>query len=1101
MKRFFSLIFVFVLMLSVASCGNSKKENPVYEEQVSKEIKAEEGGKVESSDGNTSIEIPADALDSDTKITMTIYDVSGYAAIPDKIGGMKVVSKVVEFEPSGTVFKKPVIITMTATEAFENKIVSAAVFYEKEGRLSYSEHGAYGVMGRDAAGDPIMTTAAGDPIMLSDGNLTTGAGDPIMNSAAGDPIMMASAGDPIMNSAAGDPIMNAAAGDPIMMATGHFTAYTFITIDPKEPEKEPEEPEKDEEVTDKDDEPVIEDDDDEPAVEDDDDPVVEDDDEPVVDEDEIPDEVEDEDEIVDEDIVVPEPPVPVLSKVLCTGLTKCSDGEMTIDCPAEGEDFYGQDAQFVATKSCVPHKYSIQTEPVAVEEDPEEGEGTGLRNILRGNSNNANIRNGVLRDGETGESYEFVLDENTHLKWVFLNESGLHAAAETRCAELTYGGHEWRLPTVKELLSISDHDRFASAANDYYFGNFGYYGFWASEPALVDDNYYQDPFWAYKSEYGTLEWDGIGQYGSTNHSIACVSGEEYGKVNAENYDSRTINGHEVVSDSSTNLLWQKNSKTVKNWKEALAYCKNLEYAGYSDWRLPNKNELVTLVDYSKADPASLFPGMTSETLLTSTSQVTYGNAGGPIAIDMKSGQVKDYSSYDENPSVRCVRSDTQPLAAGRTIPYCDASRIGPCEDASTGYVWSSADVDFSYSDSSNPMVPMTWDKKAIQCRESNEGGISKWRIPTIDELRKLFPADDILKTNGACYVTNACFDYASEECFNESVCSPEVGREKVMSSLFDSGIYFSGTFTDTDSHDAVWFVNMKNDSVKRTENYHDGYGSSQSRCIKDDSLPNLPVFPYTDSENGLVWSSLSKKYLPYWYDAAKYCTDLVEGGSNNWRVPSMEELWTLVKDCPDGDCVPNTTGEYSVLGDLGNLWSSDISSGDSNYVHLLKFMTASEDSQSFYYENFARARCVRSLSDSENVPELDEESDFPYPMPDLIWSKVSDEEYYDSENDAAAYCNELNEEGYGGETEWRLPTTSELASIINKRVCSNKNNFLTGATSGRCSQYTFGGYSFFGDMFSLQAQGGYVFDFVQGRINSYGYARVRCVVAMPDDAN
>ncbi|MBO4711399.1 DUF1566 domain-containing protein, partial [bacterium] len=571
-----------------------------------------------------------------------------------------------------------------------------------------------------------------------------------------------------------------------------------------------------------------------------------------------------------------------------------------------------------------------------------------------------------------------------------------------------------------------------------------------------------------------------------------------------NYDSRTINGHEVVSDSSTNLLWQKGSKSVKNWKEALAYCQNLEYAGYSDWRLPNKNELITIVDYSKADPASSFPGMTSDLLISSTFTVVYGGAEHAIAVHMDSGMVDEY--YDSM-SVRCVRSDFQPLPAEQPLPYCDESRIGPCEDAATGYVWSSPDIDYGYNNSANPQnyqsVPVTWQKKAIQCRESNEGGISKWRIPTVDEIRTLFPSDEILKTNGECHVTNACFDYLSEDCFND-VCAPgntpsEVGREKVMSSLFDSGVYFSGTFTDADSHDTVWFVDMRKDSVKRSEEYYDGYGASQSRCIRDDSLPNPVVFPYTDSENGLVWSSLSKKRLQYWYEVAKYCTELVEGGSNNWRVPSMEELWTLVKNCPDGDCVSNTTGEYSVLGDLSNLWSSEISSGDSDNVHLFKFMTASEDSQPIYSENFAKVRCVRSLSDSENVLEFDEESDFPHRLPDLVWSKVSDEEYYNSE-DAVAYCNELNEEGYGGETQWTLPTSSELASIINKRVCSNKNDFLTGTTSGRCSQYSFGGYSYFGDMFSLKAEGDYVFDFVQGKMDSYGYGRVRCVVVPPDDA-
>ena len=1095
MKRFFSLIFVFVLMLSVASCGNSKKENPVYEEQVSKDIKAEEGGKVESSDGKTSIEIPADALDSDTKITMTIYDVSGYAAIPDKIGGMKVVSKVVEFEPSGTVFKKPVIITMTATEAFENKIVSAAVFYEKEGRLSYSEHGAYGVMGRDAAGDPIMTTAAGDPIMLSDGNLTTGAGDPIMNSAAGDPIMMASAGDPIMNSAAGDPIMNSAAGDPIMMATGHFTAYTFITIDPKEPEKEPEEPEKDEEpvveddddpVVEDDDDPVVEDDDDEPAVEDDDDPVVEDDDEPVVEDDDEP--VVDEDEIVDEDIVVPEPPVPVLSKVLCTGQTRCSDGESFIDCPAEGEDFYGQDAQFVATKSCVPHKYSRQSEPVAVEEDdPEEGEGTGLRNILHGKSNNENVKRGLVRNGETGETYEFVLDENTGLKWIVFDEWASHSNAESNCAALTYGGHEWRLPTVKEFLSISDHDRFASASNEYYFRNWGNWAYWAAERNQSSDSEYN--FWVYNSDEASLMTSTSTPTQGTNWTFACVSGEEYGKVNAEDYDPRTINGHDVVFDSSTNLLWQKASKPVNSWKDALAYCQNLEYAGYSDWRLPNKNELVTIVDYSKADPASSFPGMTSDTLISSTFAVTYGGAENAIAVHMEDGSIDDF--YSEI-SVRCVRSDSQPLPAGRTIPYCDETRVAPCEDAATGYVWSTADIHSNYSH-----YYRSWLDKAIECRESNEGGISKWRLPTVDEIRTLFPSSEILKTNGECHLTNACMNDADDDdCFNDACASSGEGavaedRERVMSSLFD----YSGYLTLTT--DLVLFVNMSNSSFENIANDPELY--SESRCIKDDSLPNPPAFPYTDSENGLVWSALSKNRISYWYDAAKYCTGLVEGGSNNWRVPSMEELWTLVKNCPDGDCPVSLTGEYSVLGDVGNLWSNVY---DGSQMHLLKFTTVSESAEYEYGDNFAKIRCVRSLSASENVPEFDEELDFPYRFPDIIWSKVSDKEYpYSTDDDAIAYCDKLNEEGYGGETEWRLPTTSELAYIIDRSVCSNKNDFLTGATSGRCSQYSFSGYSFFGDMFSLKAQGNHVFDFVQGKMDSYEYARVRCVVAMPDDSN
>jgi hypothetical protein len=39
------------------------------------------------------------------------------------------------------------------------------------------------------------------------------------------------------------------------------------------------------------------------------------------------------------------------------------------------------------------------------------------------------------------------------------------------------------------------------------------------------------------------------------------------------------------------------------WHEAIAACERLNYAGRSDWRLPNRNELQSLADYSLANPA------------------------------------------------------------------------------------------------------------------------------------------------------------------------------------------------------------------------------------------------------------------------------------------------------------------------------------------------------------------------------------------------------------------------------------------------------------------------------------------------------------------
>ena len=62
----------------------------------------------------------------------------------------------------------------------------------------------------------------------------------------------------------------------------------------------------------------------------------------------------------------------------------------------------------------------------------------------------------------------------------------------------------------------------------------------------------------------------------------------------------------TVSDSVTGLEWQDNNETNStrhNWQEAIDYCEALSLDTHDDWRLSNVNELKTLIDRSKREPA------------------------------------------------------------------------------------------------------------------------------------------------------------------------------------------------------------------------------------------------------------------------------------------------------------------------------------------------------------------------------------------------------------------------------------------------------------------------------------------------------------------
>jgi len=163
--------------------------------------------------------------------------------------------------------------------------------------------------------------------------------------------------------------------------------------------------------------------------------------------------------------------------------------------------------------------------------------------------------------------------------------------------------------------------------------------------------------------------------------IPCEGTGQDGEYNI-NPMSFTDNGNGTVTDNNTGFMWQKcsvgqnNDATCSgtavfyNWYQASGtydasynptsqdVCGSLSLGGHSDWRLPAKKELVSIVDYSIPSPgptinAAYFPNTKSSYYWSSTTYAYY-----PLyawRVHFSSGSAIYYAKYGSTFYVRCVR--------------------------------------------------------------------------------------------------------------------------------------------------------------------------------------------------------------------------------------------------------------------------------------------------------------------------------------------------------------------------------------------------------------------------------------------------------------
>ncbi len=107
--------------------------------------------------------------------------------------------------------------------------------------------------------------------------------------------------------------------------------------------------------------------------------------------------------------------------------------------------------------------------------------------------------------------------------------------------------------------------------------------------------------------------------GASDNEIPCCSGVfcsfQDGGLQTGSARTYVDNGDGTITDLNTGLMWEKKDQSggIHDWRNRYTFEEafsvflgeliSAKFAGYSDWRLPNINELHSLADYGRVDPA------------------------------------------------------------------------------------------------------------------------------------------------------------------------------------------------------------------------------------------------------------------------------------------------------------------------------------------------------------------------------------------------------------------------------------------------------------------------------------------------------------------
>jgi N-acetylneuraminic acid mutarotase len=310
----------------------------------------------------------------------------------------------------------------------------------------------------------------------------------------------------------------------------------------------------------------------------------------------------------------------------------------------------------------------------------------------------------------TGAEADCVTDNLTGLIWA--KNGNLPNGTRTWQEALDYvasmnsgaglcGYHDWYLPNRKEISSLIDYSKFDTAlpVGDS-FENVQLYFYWSSSTYSGST----DNAWVVNISYGYVNYnpktdnryvwpvragqsDGVISLPATGQTTSYAVGDDGDLERGVAWPNPryTVNS-DCVNDNLTGLIWAKNGNLpngTRTWQGALDYIISLNagsgLCGYNDWRLPNTNEIESLLNTEMANTATWLngEGFTNVQSYHYWSSSTYASITSDAwNVYIHNGSVNDISKSGSSAYVWPLRGGTLTTPLDTTAPSTTADPAG-----------------------------------------------------------------------------------------------------------------------------------------------------------------------------------------------------------------------------------------------------------------------------------------------------------------------------------------------------------------------------------------------------------------------------------------